>query len=185
MNPAIPPTAPVAPPLDHRPLTRSVSCMAPVQTGLNHIDEAMAPTDTPVERTLLSQYQEELSDYKKDIAALYEELVPKNIANDDELFVTHSALEQQLSSTSYKIKSLLVVSPTNTSTPATTDGTGVKLRKLDVPTFDGNIIHWKQFWDHFTVVVHSKTCLSNAEKTIYLQHAIKDGFARNAIEGKL
>ena len=30
--------------------------------------------------------------------------------------------------------------------------------------------------------MHSKTTLSNAEKTVYLQHAIKDGSARNAIE---
>ena len=65
----------------------------------------------------------------------------------------------------------------------TTDGTGVKLPKLDVPVFDGNIIHWKRFWDQFTIAVHSKTTLSNAEKAVYLQHAIKDGSARNAIEG--
>ena len=158
MNP-IPPTAPVAPPLDRRPLTRK---LARVQTGLNCIDEAIAPTDTPVERALLSQCQEEVSDYKKDIATLYEELIAKNVADDDELLVTHSTLERQLSYTSYKIKSLLVVPPMDTPTPATTDGTGVKLPKLDVPTFDGNIIHWKQFWDQFTVAVHSKTSLSNA-----------------------
>ena len=33
------------------------------------------------------------------------------------------------------------------------------------------------------MAVHSKTNLSNAEKTVYLQHAIKDGSAKNAIEG--
>ena len=104
MNPATPPIAPVAPTLDRRPLTRK---LARVQTGLNRIDEPIAPTDTPVEHALLSQYQEEVSDYKKDIATLYEELITKNVA-DDELFVTHSALERQLSYTSYKIKSLLV-----------------------------------------------------------------------------
>ena len=111
MNPATIPTAPVAPPLDHRPLTHK---LARVQTGLNRIDAAIAPTDTPVECALLSQYQEEVSDYKKDIATLYEELITKNIADDDELFVTHSTLERGLSSTSYKIKSLLVVPPTDT-----------------------------------------------------------------------
>ena len=129
MNPATPPTAPVAPPPDRRPLTRK---LAHVQTGLNRIDEAIAPTDTLVECALLSQYQEEVSDYK-DSATLYEELSAKNIADDNELFVTYSTLERQLSSTSYKIKSLLVVLPMDTPTPATTDGTGVKLPKLDVP----------------------------------------------------
>ena len=108
MNLATPPPAPVAPPLDCRPLTRK---LARVQTGLNRIDEAITPTDAPVEHAPLSQFQEEVSDYKKDIATLYEELITKNVADDDELFVTHSALERQLSSTSYKIKSLLVVPP--------------------------------------------------------------------------
>ena len=65
-----------------------------------------------------------------------------------------------MSSTSYKIKSLLVVPPTDTPTPATTDGTGVKLPKLDVHMFDGNNTHWKQFWDQFTVaVIASLACL--------------------------
>ena len=40
MNPATPPTAPVALPLDRRPLTHK---LARVQTGLNRIDEAIAP----------------------------------------------------------------------------------------------------------------------------------------------
>ena len=149
-NLATPPAAPVA-------LTRN---LAHVETGLNCIEEAIAPTDTPVERTLLSQYQKAVSDSKKDIVILYEKLITKNIA-DDELFVIHSAIERQLSSTSYKIKSLLVVPPTDTPTPTTTDGTR------------GNIIHWKQFWDQFT----------NTEKTVHLLHTIKDGSARNAIEG--
>ena len=90
MNPT-PPTASVAPPFDRRPLTRKLAC---VQTGLNRIDEAITPTDTPVEHALLSQCQEEVSDYKKDIATLYEELIAKNVADDNELFVTHSALEK-------------------------------------------------------------------------------------------
>ena len=156
--------------------------MARVQTGLNRVDEAIAPTDTPVERILLSQYQKRYQITRRTLPLSMKTLSP-NVADNDELFVTHSTLKRQQSSTSYKIKSLLVVPPADTPTPATTDGTEVKLPKVDVPTFDGNIIHWKQFWDQFTVAVHSKTSLSNAEKTVYLQHAIKDGSARSAIEG--
>ncbi len=63
-------------------------------------------------------------------------------------------------------------------THLTSDGTGVRLPK---PTFDGSLIHWKQFWDQFAVSVHNKKNISNA---VYLQHAIiKDGDAKNAIEG--
>ena len=67
--------------------------------------------------------------------------------------------------------------------PTTADGTGVKLPKLDVPTFDGNIIHLKKFGNQFTVSVHDHTHLSNAEKIIYLQHTLKDESAKSAIKG--
>ena len=169
--------APVTPPLDRRPLTRKLSR---VQAGLNRIDGAITPTDPPIKRILLSRYQEEMADYKKDVAALFEELVAMDMDDDDELFTTHSTLERRLSTSSHKIKTLRIVPSTDS---CTTDGTGVRLPKLDVPTFDANIVHWKQFWDQFTVAVYSKTNLSNAEKTVYLQHAIKDGSAKSAIEG--
>ena len=89
MYPATPPTAPVAPPLDRRPLTHN---FARVQTGVNCIDEAITPTDPPVERTLLCQYLEETSDYTTKSSLL---------TDDDELFVSHSALKRQLYTTSH------------------------------------------------------------------------------------
>lgn len=179
LRPTMPVPAPVAPPLDRRPLTRK---LARVQTGLNRIDEAIVSTDPPVEHSLLSLYKMEASDYKKDISTLYEELVAKDIPDDDELFVTHATLERQLSATTHKVRGLLA-SSADPLAPATSAGAGVRLPKLEVPTFDGNLIHWKQFWDQFTVAVHCKTNLSNAEKNVYLQHAIKSGSAKNAIEG--
>lgn len=132
-----PPAA--ASPLDRRSLNRR---LARVQAGLNHIEEANADTDDPVHRTLLSQYSDELSDYKKDLAALYSDLAAEDIDDEDELFTTHSAAERQLSMISHKIKP---VPPTDDPVRPTTDSMGVKLPKLDVPVFNGNIVHWKQF----------------------------------------
>ena len=176
-----PPVAPPAVVFDRRPLTRK---LARVQTGISRIDEDTTTTDArPFDRTLLSQYCDELSDYKKDLAHLYEELAAEAIADDDELFATHLTLERQLSDTNRKVKSLFTVPPGVAPTSHATDSSGVNLPKLDTPTFDGNIIHWKQFWDQFVVAVHNKTNLSNAEKSVYLQHAIKGGSAKNVIEG--
>ena len=56
---------------------------------------------------------------------------------------------------------------------ASTDSRGVKLPKLDVPVFNGNILHWSTFWEQFTVAVHSRKDISDSEK----------GSAKNAIEG--
>ena len=59
----------------------------------------------------------------------------------------------------------------------------MKLPKLDVPTFDGNILNWKSFWKQFCVSVHNRTNLSDSEKLVYLQHALKGGSAKQVIEG--
>ena len=118
------------------------------------------PATSPIDPYLLAQCKEEVLDYKKDLATLYDELCVIDICVDDDLFTIHMTLERQLSAVAQKIKSLTVLPLTSTSTPSSTD-TGVKLPKLDVPTLDGNLIHWKKFWDQFAVDVHNKTSLSN------------------------
>ena len=171
-----PPEAPPVTPFDRRPFTRKLTR---VQTGLERIDESISSTDPVPTRAELNQLSEELSDYKSDLANLYEDLATKDIADDDELFTEHSRLERKFSSVSQKIKPLL----TTPSTAAPAEASGAKLPRLEVPSFDGNLIHWKQFWDQFSTAVHNKTTLSNAEKTVYLQQSLKDGSAKGAIEG--
>ena len=63
------------------------------------------------------------------------------------------------------------------------DGKGVKLPKLDVPTFDGNILNWRSFWEQFRISVHDCSNLSDSEKLVYLQHSLKNGSAKSVIEG--
>ena len=60
---------------------------------------------------------------------------------------------------------------------------GIKLPKLDVRSFDGNILHWQTFWDQFCISVHNRTNLTKAEKLVYLQQALKDSIAKRSIEG--
>ena len=63
------------------------------------------------------------------------------------------------------------------------DGRVIKLPKIDVPVFDGNILHWKSFGEQFSVAVHTHSDISESEKLVYLRHSVKDRSARNAIEG--
>ena len=60
---------------------------------------------------------------------------------------------------------------------------GVKLPKIYVPTFDGNILHGTTFWEQFEVSIHSKTRLINVQKLAYLRHALKGGLAVQVMEG--
>ena len=69
------------------------------------------------------------------------------------------------------------------STPTPADGKGVKLPKIDVPKFDGNIVNWRTFWEQFCVSIHGRSNLLDSEKLVYLRHSLKDDSAKNVIEG--
>ena len=93
-----------------------------------------------------------------------------------------SVIAKSLFDISLRIKHLLSCSVKAVSPPVEKEG-GMKLPKLSVPTFDGNIVNWRSFWEQFCVSVHDKTKLSSAEKLAYVKHALKDGLAKHVVEG--
>ena len=58
----------------------------------------------------------------------------------------------------------------------------IKLPEMNVPTFDGNILNWHNFWQRLDVAIHSKALLEDTEKLAYLRVSLKDGPARHVIE---
>ena len=134
----------------------------------------------------LQQHEEQLSDYKKDLADFRNSLLSLELAEGDELMGLHTTLEKRFFDCSLQIKQLLrphAHAHEPTPGPTHSDSKGVKLPKLDVPTFDGNILNWKCFWEQFCISVHDRSSLSDSEKLVYLQHALKDGSAKRVIEG--
>ena len=97
-------------------------------------------------------------------------------------------LEKKLFGLSLRLKELShsgttrASSATHTS-PTPPDLKGIRLLKLDVPVFNGHILNWKCFWEQFIVSIHKRPSLSNAEKLVYLQQALRGGSAKSAIEG--
>ena len=59
----------------------------------------------------------------------------------------------------------------------------MKLPKIDVPTFDGELLHWQTFWEQFSISIDKRSDITDTEKLVYLRHSLKDGAARNIIEG--
>ena len=57
----------------------------------------------------------------------------------------------------------------------------VNLPKLQLPTFDGDIQQWPEFWDIFKFSVHERN-LTRVSKFSYLKEAVK-GAAATAISG--
>jgi hypothetical protein len=54
----------------------------------------------------------------------------------------------------------------------------IRLPKLELPTFDGNLQTWISFRDLFTNAVHNKTNISKGEKLTYLKSLLKGEAAR-------
>ena len=80
----------------------------------------------------------------------------------------------------YHSKSLY---PHTESSDETPHNPGVRLPKVDVPTFNGDILNWRTFWKQFCIVIHDRTHLADAERLAYLRHALKEGTAKGTIDG--
>ena len=57
----------------------------------------------------------------------------------------------------------------------------MKLPKLDLPTFNGNLLGWQEFWDIFNSTIHQQS-LSNVVKFSYLKSSLR-GAATSAVSG--
>ena len=60
----------------------------------------------------------------------------------------------------------------------------VKLPELEIPTFDGERLQWREFWDFFHVTVDQNWHLPDIEKFCYLKDRLI-GEAKHAISGIL
>lgn len=155
-----------------------------VKRHLEQTSEGLSMTEEPVDVLLLEQYQEKMSDVKKDLSVIYEEIVTLDLDDDHDLVLEHTKLEKSHFDCSLSIKKLLSSHTTSSSSsPMAPVGKTSKLPKLDVPAFDGDVLRWQTFWEQFETSIHSRSSLSDAEKLVYLQQAIKTGSARSAIEG--
>ena len=148
-----------------------------MELGLNDTEIGLnALTDDHDDSTLLEQYTEQLADYKRELSTIHEDLISLDFENDHELVTKHVALEKLQFKCSHTVKRL-------THKTTALDGKGVRLPKLDVPTFDGDVLHWAQFWEQFKISIHDRLHLSDSEKLVYLQQAVKNGSAKSVIEG--
>ena len=94
-------------------------------------------------------------------------------------------MEKNFFESSLQIKKLIYSATHlhNSSDAAAPDSKGMKLPKIDVPTFDGNLLNCRSFWEQLYVSVHSRSNLADSEKLVYLRHSLKDGSAKHVIEG--
>ena len=157
--------------------------LAHLDRTLHSLDEKVSALPEGPDKHLVKQYKEQLVDVKGNLHDIHNELLSLDLDEENELFAMHSSLERLLFDCSLKVSKLSGDIVTASTTARPSDHKGVKLPKLEVPTFDGSILNWRRFWEQFSVSVHGQSNLSDSEKLVYLQHALKEGSAKVVIEG--
>lgn len=173
-----------APPTTPRNIT--ARRLARVQKALSEISSTIAAlTSNSDDRHLLRQFEEQLADVKGELSDTRSHLLESELEESNELMVLQATLEKDIINLSVKIKKELSTSASASTTPpsSVSENKGVKLPKLDVPTFYGNILNWCSFWEQLSMSIHSRSSLSNSEKFVYLQRSLRDGSAKDVIEG--
>lgn len=107
-----------------------------------------------LDHSLLEQHREQLSDQKHELFVVHEDLISLDLDDDNPLVTQHASLVR-LQFNCFHVKKLI-----STRNSSNEEGKGVKLPKIDVPTFNGDVLNWTRFWGQFKVLVH--------ERTIYL-----------------
>ena len=159
--------------------------LAVLNENLTHIvDEVDKAPSLKPDVCLLHHYEEQLTDIKKELHDVSTTLLSLDLPGDDELMAKQKELVKIRSLNTLKVKRLLSSSsdPPPSSTLPPKDSSNIKLPKLDVSSFSGNILHWQSFWERFTISVHEQPSLSNSEKLVYLQQSLKKGSANHVID---
>ena len=152
-----------------------------LKARLSSVEESISSISSDADDAcLLKQHEEQLSEFKKELGDVQTSLLSLDLEDEDEVLQLQSAVERTIFDCSLNIKKLL---HTQVNASLSPDARGVKLPKLDVPMFNGDILCWKTFWEQFCISVHNRSTLSNSEKLVYLQYALEDGTAKCAIEG--
>ena len=168
--------------------TRSIaiSRLLQLETRLSMTNSAIdSLSGDPKDIHLVHLYQEQLSDFKQELGHIRHEVTTQCTRDvSDELHTKITTFDKSIFDMSLRINKLLY-NPVHTpeATVSTYETKGVRLPKLEVPTFDGDILHWQTFWEQFCVAIHDRCDISDTQKLVYLRHSLKDGTAKSAIEG--
>ena len=160
-------------------VSRRLTC---VRTGVSTITGSLATASNDI--CLLQLNEDEIKGHRIELSEIRRELTRLDLEDDDELKVNMMEVEKALFDCSLELRRLL--QPKDSSDIISTEtntSKGVKLPKIDVPTFDGNILNWRTFWEQFSVAVHNHDNISDSEKLVYLRHSLRDSKALKAIEG--
>ena len=129
----------------------------------------------------ITSHLEKIDHMDQEILDLYSFDDPKFIEESDSIILYHENVQDKIRN----LKCLLAtldLGTNNVNTSSTQVPVVVKLPKVEVPIFNGDLTKFYSFWDIFNACVHSNDSLSNISKFYYLKSYLK-GSALSAIDG--
>ena len=107
------------------------------------------------------------------------------LISDDETLIEEMTQAEKYSYTTrveiHKLNEAITLALPQTPIPAPRP-VGIKLPKLNIKKFDGDITEWSSFWDIFEASVHKRTDLEGIEKFTYLK-GLLEGDALKLVQG--
>jgi len=92
---------------------------------------------------------------------------------DSEFLTLHNPIGKIALEQYYAIKAICTEFGINNRNHIPTSTThNIQLSKIQLPSFDGNILHWRSFRDTFISLVHDNSQLSQIQKFHYLLSAV-------------
>ena len=161
--------------------------LALLQTDLQSICDTVTGLDDKEDgiECILEEYRDRAGEIKAELAKLRTSLLSSE--TEDAVMTDLTRVEKLsfdcLLIVKKRIRSIASTTATAASPAGTSGSSTTKLPKLELPSFHGDILQWKNFWEQFCVSVHDRASISQEEKLMYLQNAIKDRTAKSLIAG--
>ena len=161
---------------------------------IRHVEEVLT-SDTP-DKARLSLLRLTLKEKFDTIKALDGEIIylikDKTLADEikqadaykETIFASLVKIEELMETSSTVPRELPGTSPTDSRSEGHGSASRVKLPKLQLRPFGGELTKWTSFWDSFESAVHNNRELSDIEKFNYLTSLLERS-AREAISGLL
>ena len=148
------------------------------QTAINRLNElntlALASIDHVPWRLEFQMRMESINDIQTEFFKLHNAIIGL-IEDVDDAFKVEDEVRKNFETTLYHVKSVyhkIFVSSSTASTEASTSAK-IKLPKIELPTFSGDIITFTPYIEMYQSLIHRSAELTNIEKFNYLLASLK------------
>ena len=143
-----------------------------ITKDIRQVDDVIASGDSSRIATL----RDNLTTYLAKVHQLDESILNLTPADEqDQAMIDQSDYTLRVSVVIHKLNAALVVPPIIgvPSVPALPVPASIKLPKLDIRQYEGDVTEWNSFWELYSVSVHDRNDIQPIQKFSYLKNLLR------------